>query len=162
MCHKSYWIVADCLGRKEDGIMKMAADRKAIVMFLAVMGTLCIIGCQTSVSGGEKNTVESAYMKISAEEAKEIMDSAEDFVLVDVREEDEYAAGHIAGALLIPYGEMKESAETELPDKKQTILVYCRSGRRSAIAAQTLAELGYTDVRDFGGINDWLYDTETE
>lgn len=101
-------------------------------------------------------------MKISAEDAKKIMDDAEDFALVDVREEDEYAAGHIAGALLIPYGEMEERAETELPDKEQTILVYCRSGRRSAIAAQTLLELGYTDVRDFGGIIDWPYDTETD
>lgn len=142
--------------------MKIAADRKVIVMLLAVMGTLCMNGCQTDVSGGEKNTVESAYMKISAEDAKKIMDGAEDFVLVDVREEDEYVAGHIAGALLIPYGEMKERAETELPDKEQTILVYCRSGRRSAIAAQTLSELGYTDVWDFGGIIDWPYDTETD
>lgn len=64
--------------------------------------------------------------------------------------------------MLIPYGEIKERAETELTDKEQMILVYCRSGRRSAIAAQTLAELGYTDVRDFGGIIDWSYDIETE
>lgn len=100
-------------------------------------------------------------MKISAEDAKEIMDSADDFVLVDVREEDEYASGHIAGALLIPYGEIEERAETEFTDKEQTILVYCRSGRRSAIAARTFVELGYTDVRDFGGIIDWPYDIET-
>ena len=61
----------------------------------------------------------------------------------------------------MPYGENKERAETELTDKNQTILVHCRSGRRSAIAAQTLAELGYTDIRDFGGIIDWPYDIET-
>lgn len=142
--------------------MKIAANRKSLVMVLVIMGMLWMSGCQAGVSGGEKNTAEGAYMKISAEEAKEIMDGAGDFVLVDVREEDEYAAGHIEGARLIPYGKMEESAETELPDKEQTILVYCRSGRRSAIAARTLAGLGYTDVRDFGGIIDWPYDIETE
>ncbi len=101
-------------------------------------------------------------MKLSAEEAKEIMDSTEDYILLDVREEDEYAEGHIKDALLMPYGEITERAENELPDKEQTILVYCRSGRRSAIAAQTLTELGYTDVKDFGGIIDWTYDLDTE
>ncbi|MDE7275117.1 MAG: rhodanese-like domain-containing protein [Lachnospiraceae bacterium] len=128
------------------------------VIILAVMGTLCIYGCHTSVPGSNHQETGSGYMKISAEEAKNIMDSTDDFVLVDVREPDEYADGHIEDALLIPYGEIGERAETELPDKEQTILVYCRSGRRSAIAAQTLTDLGYTDIRDFGGIIDWPYD----
>ncbi len=132
------------------------------VIILAVMGTLCINGCHTSVSGSNNRETENAYMKISAEEAKEVMDNTDDFVLVDVREADEYADGHIEGALLIPYGEIGERAETELPDKEQTILVYCRSGRRSSIAAQTLTDLGYTDVRDFGGIIDWSYDKITD
>lgn len=140
----------------------MIYKRIKAIIILAVIGALCVNGCQTGASGEEMKTEETAYMKISAEDAKEIMDSTDDFVLIDVREEDEYASGHIAGALLIPYGEIKERAETELTDKDQTILVYCRSGRRSAIAAQTLAELGYTDVRDFGGIIDWSYDIETE
>lgn len=124
------------------------------------MGTLCMNGCQTNVSSEENEVVENLYMKISAEEAKEIMDSTDDFVLLDVREDDEYTQGHITGALLIPYGEIEDRAENELPDKGQTILVYCRSGRRSAIAAQTLAELGYTNVMDFGGIIDWSYGIE--
>lgn len=128
------------------------------VIILAVMGTLCINGCHTSISGSNNQETENAFMKISAEEAKEIMDNTDGFVLVDVREADEYAEGHIEGALLIPYGEIEDRAETELPDKEQTILVYCRSGRRSAIAAQTLINLGYTDIRDFGGIIDWPYD----
>lgn len=98
-------------------------------------------------------------MQITAEEAKEIMDSAEDYVLLDVREQDEFAEGHIEGAILIPYGSIDTRAESELPDKEQTILVYCRSGRRSAIAAEALVSLGYTDVRDFGGILDWPYET---
>ena len=140
----------------------MINKRFKIVTILAVMGALCVNGCQTDASSEEMKTEETTYMKISAEDAKEIMDSTDDFALIDVREKDEYASGHIAGALLIPYGEIKERAETELTDKEQMILVYCRSGRRSAIAAQTLAELGYTDVRDFGGIIDWSYDIETE
>ncbi|MDE5700034.1 MAG: rhodanese-like domain-containing protein [Lachnospiraceae bacterium] len=136
----------------------MGYKKLKTVIILAVMVTLCINGCHTNISGSNNQETENAYMKISAEEAKEVMDSTDDFVLVDVREADEYAGGHIEGALLIPYGEIGERAETELPDKQQTILVYCRSGRRSAIAAQTLTDLGYTDVRDFGGIIDWPYD----
>ena len=136
----------------------MRYGKRIIFIILAAMGTLCFNGCQTNVSSGENN----AYMKLSAEEAKEIMDSTEDYILLDVREEDEYAEGHIKDALLMPYGEITERAENELPDKEQTILVYCRSGRRSAIAAQTLTELGYTNVKDFGGIIDWTYDLETE
>ncbi len=132
------------------------------MIILAVMGTLCIYGCHTSVSGSNHQETGSVYMKISAEEAKEIMDSADDFVLVDVREPDEYADEHIEDALLIPHEEIREWAETELPNKEQTILVYCRSGRRSALAAQILTDLGYTDVRDFGGIIDWPYDKITD
>ncbi len=132
-----------------------------IVMILAFMGILCLNGCQTGTVKENGKASENSYMKISAEEAKEIMDSTDDFVLVDVREEDEYAQEHIQGALLIPYGEIRQRAETELTDKGQTILVYCRSGRRSAIAAKTLAELGYTNVKDFGGIIDWLAYTES-
>ncbi len=135
--------------------------KRIAVIILAIMGTLCINGCQTNVSSEENIAVENAYMKISAEDAKEIMD-AKDFVLIDVREEDEYAQGHIEGAILIPYGEIEERAESELTDKEQTILIYCRSGRRSAIAAQSLVELGYTNVRDFGGIMDWPYDIVTD
>lgn len=101
---------------------------------------------------------ETVYMTITAKEAKEFMDSAEDYVLLDVREEDEFASGHLEGAVLIPYGSIAERAEAELPDRQQTILVYCRSGHRSAIAAESLAKLGYTDVRDFGGIMDWPYE----
>lgn len=140
----------------------MRYSKRIIFIILAAMGTLCFNGCQTNISSEENNSEENAYMKLSAEEAKEIMDSTEDYILLDVREEDEYAEGHIKDALLMPYGEITERAENELPDKEQTILVYCRSGRRSAIAAQTLTELGYTNVKDFGGIIDWTYDLETE
>ena len=145
----------------DQGKTLMIYKRFKTVIILAAMGTLCMNGCQTSVSSEKYESTEIAYMKISAEDAKEIMDSTDDFVLIDVREDDEYTSGHIAGALLMPYGEIEQRAENKLTDKDQTILVYCRSGRRSAIAAQTLTQLGYTDVRDFGGIIDWSYDIET-
>ena len=99
-------------------------------------------------------------MKITAEEAKQIMDSSENFVILDVRTDEEYAEGHIPNAILIPDYEIEEKAEAILTDKNQTILVYCRSGNRSKSASEILARLGYTDVREFGGINDWPYEVE--
>ena len=99
-------------------------------------------------------------MNITAEEAKEIMDTEEGYVILDVREQDEYDAGHISGAILIPYTQIEAKANEMLPDKDQLILVYCRSGRRSRIAAEALAELGYTNIKEFGGILDWPYEVE--
>ena len=99
-------------------------------------------------------------MNITAEEAKKIMDTQEGYIILDVREQDEYDAGHIPGAILIPYTQIKDSAEEALTDKDQMILVYCRSGRRSKIAAEALVELGYTNIREFGGILDWPYEVE--
>ena len=103
---------------------------------------------------------DTAYKQISQSEAKEIMDSNENVIILDVRELYEYEEGHIKGAVLIPYTEIENRAATELPDKESVILVYCRSGRRSKIAAQTLADLGYKNVMEFGGINDWEYGIE--
>ena len=99
-------------------------------------------------------------MNITAEEAKEIMDTEEGYVILDVREQDEYDTGHISGAILIPYTQIEAKANEMLPDKDQLILVYCRSGRRSKIAAEALAELGYTNIKEFGGILDWPYEVE--
>ena len=97
------------------------------------------------------------YQSITQEKAKEIMDGGGDYVILDVREQSEFDEGHIFGAVLIPYTEIEERAENELSDKDETILVYCRSGRRSKIAAEKLSELGYTNVLEFGGIIDWEY-----
>ena len=105
---------------------------------------------------GEKNT----YIQISAKEAKEIMDTAKDYIILDTREQDEFDEGHIPGAMLIPYTEIPDKAEGMIPDKDKLILVYCRSGRRSKIAADSLVSLGYTNVMEFGGIIDWPYDIE--
>ena len=121
------------------------------LLILAVSGGLMLV---TSCSD------DTAYKQISPSEAKEIMDSNENVIILDVRELYEYEEGHIKGAVLIPYTEIENRAATELPDKESVILVYCRSGRRSKIAAQTLADLGYKNVMEFGGINDWEYGIE--
>ena len=105
---------------------------------------------------GEK----AMYEQITVEAAKNIMDSGEDFIILDVREQDEYDSGHIPGSILIPYLEIEEKAIEVLPDKDRQILVYCRSGRRSKIASQSLAKLGYTNIKEFGGIIDWPYEVE--
>lgn len=99
-------------------------------------------------------------MNITAEEAKKLMDSESSCVILDVRTQEEYDQGHIPGAVLIPDYEIEQAAQDMLPDKDQLILVYCRSGRRSKNAAQVLAELGYTNIKEFGGILDWPYEVE--
>ena len=97
------------------------------------------------------------YQKISAEEAKEMMEKDEYSVILDVRTLDEYNEGHIEGAILLSNNEIKEKAEITLYDKEEVILVYCRSGSRSEAAAGELIDMGYINVYDFGGIIDWPY-----
>ena len=99
------------------------------------------------------------YDQISGAQAKALMDSESGYIIIDARTQEEYDQGHIPGAILIPEYEIADCAEKELPDKDQLILVYCRSGRRSKIAAEELVKLGYTNVKEFGGIIDWEYDT---
>ena len=113
----------------------------------------------TSIIVAEKGE-KAMYEQITAEEAKKIMDSGEEHIVLDTREQDEFDEGHIPGAILIPYTEIENKAEEMLPDKDKLILVYCRSGRRSKIAAESLAKLGYTNVKEFGGIIDWPYEVE--
>ena len=127
--------------------------KKLIFLLLAVM-------MLTACGQDKENDREVTYMNITAEEAKEIMDSEEGYIILDVREQDEYDAGHIPGAILIPYTQIEAKASEMLADKDQLILVYCRSGRRSKIAAEALVELGYTNIKEFGGILDWPYETE--
>ena len=110
----------------------------------------------------QENDMENTYQQITAQEAKAIMDSETDYVIIDARTEEEFAAGHIPNAILIPEYEIAERAPAELPHKDGLILVYCRSGRRSKIASEKLVKLGYTNVKEFGGIIDWPYETTTE
>ena len=122
-------------------------------MLSAVLSMLLLLtGC------GGTNMNEETYQQITQEKAKEMMDT-QDVLILDVREQDEYDSGHIPGAVLIPEYEIADRAESELTDKNQLILVYCRSGRRSKIASQALVDLGYTNVKEFGGIIDWEYET---
>ena len=115
-------------------------------------------GCVGCSKGGSTDG-SITYEQISGAQAKAIMDSESGYIILDTREQYEYDEGHIPGAILIPYGEIADRAEKELPDKDQLILVYCRSGRRSKIAAEELVKLGYTNVKEFGGIIDWEYET---
>jgi len=127
--------------------------KKLVFLLLAVM-------LLTACGQDTENDQGAVYMNITAEEAKQIMDTEEGYIILDVREQEEYDAGHIPGAILIPYTQIAEKAEEVLTDKDQLILVYCRSGRRSKIAAEALAELGYTNIKEFGGIIDWPYEVE--
>ena len=110
-------------------------------------------GCVGCSDGGS-----ATYDQISGAEAKVLMDSESGYIIIDARTQEEYDEGHIPGAILIPEYEIADRAEKELPDKDQLILVYCRSGRRSKIAAEELVKLGYTNVKEFGGIIDWEYE----
>ena len=127
--------------------------KKLILLMLAVI-------CFTACGQTEETKQEVSYMNITAAEAKEIMDTQEDYVILDTREQYEYDQGHIPGAIVISHEEILEKAESVLTDKDQLILVYCRSGRRSKLAAEDLVKLGYTNIREFGGIIDWPYETE--
>ena len=103
----------------------------------------------------------ASYQQISAEEAKTMMDGQEADIILDVREQSEYDGGHIPGAVLLPVGSIDEDRAAEvIPEKDAVVLVYCRSGNRSKTASSALAELGYTQIYEFGGINDWPYEIE--
>jgi len=102
---------------------------------------------------------DTVYQRISAEEAKQMMQNTDNSILLDVRTTEEFEEQHIKGAILIPDYEIGSRAAAELPDKNALILIYCRSGRRSANVARELIKMGYTNVYDFGGIIDWQYDT---
>lgn len=104
----------------------------------------------------------AVYSKITAVQANNMMKDGKPFLLLDVRTKEEYDEVHIPGTLLIPGDELLRRAPAELPDKAARILVYCRSGRRSAAAAEALLKVGYTNVHDFGGIIDWPFETEGE
>ena len=122
---------------------------------LAGMAALALLaGCGVGGSAAKES-----FQRISPEEAARRMKEETDFILLDVRTQEEYAQTHIPGAICIPNETIGEEAPPELPDKAQLILVYCRSGNRSRQAAGKLAKLGYTNVVEFGGINSWSGET---
>lgn len=137
-------------------------------IFIPLIMIMILTGCVKneidSKTQGENqiSTSTDGVINISAEKAKEIIDSEDDEIVLDVRSIDEYNEGHIEGAILLPSDEIKEKIKTLIPDKNKIILLYCRSGRRSALAAKELIEFGYTNVYDFGGIINWDYEIVRE
>ena len=123
--------------------------RWALLLLCAVFFT----GCAASEANGMKNSY--GYTQITQDEAKEMMEKDDGHIIVDVRRADEYAEGHIPGAVNIPNETIGTSMPSQLPDPDQVILVYCRSGNRSKDASAKLAGIGYTNVYEFGGINTW-------
>ena len=117
-----------------------------------LLAALVLTGC-----AAEK--IDTSYEQINAEAAKAVMDQQPEAVVLDVREPHEFENGHIPGAVLLPLGTIAEdTAAAVIPESDTTVLIYCRSGNRSKQAASALYELGYTNLYEFGGINDWPYD----
>ena len=125
---------------------------KKWIPFLLVI--VLLVGCSASAEQGK-----NSYRQISMEEAVTMMEEESDYIILDVRTEEEYCEKHIPDAINIPNETIGFGEIEELPDKDQLILVYCRSGNRSKQAAEKLAELGYTNIVEFGGINDWTGET---
>lgn len=125
-------------------------------IWILLLLALLLAGCAQ-----DKNIEqEEVYVNITAEEAKKLMDTQEGYIILDVRTQEEFDTGHIPGAVLIPNTEIAQRAELELPDKNQMLLIYCRSGNRSKQASEILVQLGYTNIKEFGGIIDWPYEIE--
>ena len=125
-------------------------NKKKLLSLLAAAALAA--GLLAGCGGGER---EASYQQISQEEAKEMMDTQE-VIILDVREQDEYDSGHIPDSVLLPVGTIDgDAAAAVIPEKDSTVLVYCRSGNRSKQASEKLADLGYTNIVEFGGINDW-------
>ena len=143
------------------GIRKKMRKYAVIAILLSILLTT---GCSDrgQVMDGDGMFQKIEYTQITQDEAKQMMKQDDGHVIVDVRRQDEYAEGHIPGAILIPNENINEEPPKELPDLDQIILVYCRSGRRSKEASQKLADMGYSNVYEFGGIIDWTGDIEKE
>lgn len=135
-------------------------NRRTLLITVALSGAMALSTLTGCFGRQPMGGTQAAYRQVDAEEARELMDTEGDYAIVDARTQSEYDEGHIPGAVLIPHDSVAQLAEDELPDKDQLILVYCRSGNRSKQAAGALAELGYTNVVEFGGINSWPYEVE--
>ena len=119
-----------------------------------------ILSMLVVLTGCGGTTMENTYQQISQKEAKDMMDT-QDVIVLDVREQYEFDAGHIPGAVLLPVGTItKDTAAAVIPKLDSVVLVYCRSGNRSKTASKALVDLGYTNVYEFGGINTWPYEVE--
>ena len=137
--------------------------RKYIFVILAVIAIVGLSGCDKKEATEQiQNVNEASYTQISMDEAVTMMEEETDYIVLDVRRPDEFADKHIPNAINVPNETIGEEEIPELPDKDQMILVYCRSGNRSKQASEKLATMGYTNVYEFGGINDWPGETVGE
>ena len=138
---------------------------RQILLFAALAASLTLLsGCapsKTKEDTAKESSSKAAYHKISAEDAYEMMVSQE-VVIVDVRTPEEYDGGHIPNAILVPNESIGDDMPEALPDKEATLLIYCRSGRRSKDAAEKLLKLGYKSIYEFGGVIDWPYELVKE
>ena len=135
--------------------------RRYVWIFMLAFMVTCFVGCEeknTSVSTESKNS----YIQIQMDEAIMMMEEETDYIILDVRTPEEFAEKHIPGAVNVPNESIGTEEIKELPNKDQLILVYCRSGNRSKQASEKLVALGYTNVYEFGGINDWPGEVESE
>ena len=133
------------------------------ILLVAALSCMLFAGCKATDTEKEAGVTmeKAAYQQISMEEAMELMKTEQNYIILDVRSQEEYDEKHIPGAVLVPNETIGTKDIPELPDKDQMILVYCRSGNRSKQAAEKLAALGYTNIIEFGGINDWPGEVET-
>ena len=151
-------------------------QRILLIAVIAVL-SLQLSACQSTsenpdgkdtgaVSAGTNETMNEnqtgTYLRISMEEAVTMMQEESGYIILDVRRADEFAGGHIPGAINVANEDIGTAEIPELPDKDQLIMVYCRSGRRSKEASEKLASLGYTNIVEFGGILDWTGETVSE
>ena len=121
-----------------------------------LLSALMFTGC-----AGTSNNQTNTYRQITMDEAVTMMAQEIDYIILDMRRPDEFAAGHIPNAINLPNESIGTDEIPELPDKDQLIMVYCRSGRRSKEASEKLVKLGYTNIVEFGGILDWKCETVT-
>ena len=129
-----------------------------MILMAVVLMTAC--GARKTAENTATQAVDTSenlgYRQITQDEAQKLMKSEKDYIILDVRTPEEFAEGHIPGAICISHDTITDAPIPELPDKNQLILVYCRSGRRSKLAAEQLAKNGYTNIAEFGGIIDWI------
>ena len=140
----------------------MKAGIRIWIVTIAVLFSMALTACGSGEKAADGNSKENSYRQVSQEEAQKMMDEETDYIILDVRTQEEYASGHIPGAICIPNETIGTDPIEELPDKDQLILVYCRSGNRSKQAAGKLADQGYTNIVEFGGINTWTGNIVTE
>ena len=147
---------------KKSGAKRLKQITPFTFMFIMLFSIIGLTGCSNSVNTPNTASDSNTYQQITAEEAANMMQSETDYIILDVRTAQEYASGHIPGAVNKPNETIASEAIQQLPDKEQLILVYCRSGNRSKQAAGKLVDLGYTNIVEFGGINDWSGEVVTQ